>query len=307
MPCYHPLTGYFSKEVNRSGRRSIVFNPAQALEPDRPIKLACGQCIGCRLEYSRAWAVRIMHEASLYEDNCFVTLTYDNDHLPKDGTLVLEDFQKFMKRLRKRFPGQKIRYYHCGEYGEKFARPHYHVILFNLDFPDKKEVQEENYLGDKYYVSEILGSLWTSGISRIGQVSFESAAYVARYVTKKVNGERAEDHYSIVDQVSGEVRERRREKASMSKGIGKGWFEKYMSDLYPSDFVVMRGKKMNVPSYYDSQYEMLYPEEFESIKEDRLEKGKSHYSDNCYDRLMVREEVQEARVSILKRGFENET
>jgi len=106
MPCYSPITGYRSKEINPTGKRSIVFNPAKAEQRDQALQISCGQCIGCRLERSRRWAVRCMHEAQMHRYSCFLTLTYSDEFLPSDGTLVLKDFQDFMKRLRKRVVNQ---------------------------------------------------------------------------------------------------------------------------------------------------------------------------------------------------------
>ena len=102
MACYYPLKGYRARAVNpKTGKRSIVFDSSLGFM-DMPVEFACGQCIGCRIERSRQWAIRCVHEAQLYEANCFITLTYAPEHLPKNGSLVLEHFQKFMKRLRKR-------------------------------------------------------------------------------------------------------------------------------------------------------------------------------------------------------------
>lgn len=108
MPCYHPLSGWYSKTRNASGKRSIVFNLQEAYK-DKPLQVPCGRCIGCRLEKARQWAVRCMHEASLYDKNCFVTLTYDEDYCPE--SLIPEHFVLFMKRLRKRY-GAGIRFFH---------------------------------------------------------------------------------------------------------------------------------------------------------------------------------------------------
>ena len=102
MPCYSPLTGYVSREPSKNGKFPIVFDPKKGWI-DRSVTVPCGQCIGCLLERSRQWAMRCSHEASLYDENCFITLTYDDEHLPPDGCLNKEHFQKFMKRLRKRF------------------------------------------------------------------------------------------------------------------------------------------------------------------------------------------------------------
>ena len=137
MPCYSPLIAWRAKHINPSGKTSLVFNQRDAAQPDDPVQLPCGQCIGCRLEKSRQWAMRIAHESSLYDQNCFLTLTFSDEHLPQNLSVSKRDLQLFMKRLRKHFAPRKIRFFQCGEYGELNMRPHYHSILFNVDFPDK--------------------------------------------------------------------------------------------------------------------------------------------------------------------------
>ena len=137
MPCYHPLSAYHI--VPQSGndfRGEISFPEPKTNLQYHQVNLPCGQCVGCRLERSRQWAMRCVHESQLYEKNCFITLTYNNDFIPPGNTLVVKHFQDFMKRLRKKY-GDGIRFFHCGEYGEKTGRPHYHAILFNHDFDDK--------------------------------------------------------------------------------------------------------------------------------------------------------------------------
>ena len=196
MPCYGPLTGYYSAEVSSTGKRPITFDKKKAFS-GVAICLPCGRCIGCRLERSRQWAVRLMHENRMHRDSCFVTLTYDNEHLPEGGTLVKRDFQLFMKRLRK-VKGEGVRFYACGEYGEYNARPHYHALLFNCGFSDKL-VHSKNGRGELLYTSDELHDMWPMGHNIIGDVSFESAAYVARYCVKKVTGKGSDEHYSVVD------------------------------------------------------------------------------------------------------------
>lgn len=179
MTCYSPLHGFKGPET-AEGRSRILFKaPAGSERLDVP----CGKCIGCRLDYSRGWAIRCMHEASLYENNCFVTLTYDDEHLPKDGNLHIEDFQKFVKRLRKEAFHDGIRYFHAGEYGGDLGRPHFHAILFNCDFADK--VHASSRRGNRLYASEALSALWPFGFHSIGDVTLASASYVARYCMKK--------------------------------------------------------------------------------------------------------------------------
>lgn len=304
MPCFHPLHGFKSRTLNASGKRSITFNPSQGYR-DLPVSVPCGQCIGCRLERSRQWAIRCVHEAQLHEKNSFITLTYDNENLPPDKSLHVDHFQKFMKRLRKRF-GPNIRFFHCGEYGEKFARPHYHACLFNFDFRDKKLWKEVR--GNKLYVSKSLEELWPFGFSTIGDVTFESAAYVARYITKKVTGKNAKDHYELM-LPDGELVTRKPEYVTMSRrpGLASAWFQKYSSDVYPSDFIVMREKKIKPPKYYDRLYEHTYPEEIAEIKIKRKTLAKKHFANNTPERLEVRETIQNEKFKMLKRSYENET
>lgn len=299
MPCFSPLKGWFSKERTRLGKRSIVFNPRDGLT-DRPVAVPCGQCVGCRLERSRQWATRCVHEAQLYERNCFITLTYDDDHLPGDLSLNLAHFQKFMKRLRKRF-GDGIRFFHCGEYGENFGRPHYHAIIFNLDFDDR--VLFSQRAGVNLYTSEMLSSLWPYGFCSIGDVTFDSAAYVARYCMKKVTGKDADDHYTFIHPVTGAVIHRSPEYTTMSRrpGIGKGWLDKFFDDVFPGDFVVVNGVKCRPPRFYDNVYDVLQSGDSFLNKKARVRRSKLHACDNTDDRLLVRRECAEARVSLLKR------
>lgn len=210
-----------------------------------------------------------------------------------------------MKRLRKRF-GPDIRFYHCGEYGEKFQRPHYHACLFNFDFPDRKLYKTNN--DQNYYTSEILGALWPYGFSIVGDVTFESAAYVARYIMKKINGPPAENHYEVMDPETGELLQRQPEYTTMSRrpGIGKAWLGKFRTDIYPEDFVVIKGRKMKPPKYYDRQYEVDYPADYLTLRGRRVRNAEKHADDNTPARLRVREKVQTAQTSTLKRGLEDD-
>lgn len=307
MPCFHPLKGYRSRTVNPStNKRSIVFNPKEGFH-DMPVDLQCGQCIGCRLERSRQWAIRCVHEASLYENNCFITLTYNDKHLPKDGTLQVEDFQKFMKRLRKVYEPNKIRFFHCGEYGELFARPHYHACIFNFDFADRELIQVRD--DGNYYKSQALEDIWGKGHAIVGDVTFESAAYVARYITKKITGQDAPLHYNEINFETGEIlKERKPEYVTMSRrpGIGKGWIDKYQKNTYDNDRVVINGKAVRPPKYYDGQFEIANPEELARLKAKRKLKALAHEENNTYERRLIREECQMHKFNQLKRNYENE-
>ncbi len=313
MPCYSPIQGWRSRTLSSNGKRPVVFQLNQGYS-DLPVELPCGQCIGCRLERSRQWAIRCLHEAKQYENNCFITLTYDNEHLPWDGSLDIEHFQKFMKRLRKKYEPRKIRFYHCGEYGEQNDRPHYHACLFNFDFLDKKLYKKENDI--EYYTSESLQELWPFGFNIIGDVTFESAAYVARYIMKKVNGVKADNHYyrMLVHPITGEILaewQNKPEYTTMSRGqktgaggIGKGWYDKWKTDVYPSDQMVIRGQIMRPPKFYDTQYELTNPKAFRLMKAQRMRNAKKHASDNTPKRLKVREQVAKARLKKLPRNLQ---
>ena len=256
----------------------------------------CGQCIGCRLERSRQWAVRCMHEASLHDDNSFITLTYDDESLPPFGSLLVEDFQLFMKRLRRRNSDVRIRFFHCGEYGAAGGRPHYHALLFGFDFADKVPWRESN--GLPVWRSAALEALWPFGQSEIGTVTFESAAYVARYITKKVTGKGAEAYYQGIDYDTGEVGPIRPEYATMSRrpGIGSDWFAKFAGDVFPSDEVIVRGKATKPPRYYDNLFEVAEPEVAARVQAARRDNRSRE--DETPDRLSVREVCAKAKLTL---------
>lgn len=323
------MKGFRAKRVNpATGKRSIVFNPHEGYT-DMPVEVACGQCIGCRLERSRQWAMRCVHEASSYEDNCFVTLTYAPDHLPEDLGLHIEDFQKFMKRLRKQQPrGKKTaRYFHCGEYGEvcktcglsKYyckcsvfiptkGRPHFHACLFDYDFHDKV-FWKTSKTGEKYYISETLNRLWPKGFAILGDVTFESAAYVARYITKKINGEKAEKEETYVKydpRNYGEAYQIRPEYTSCSKkpSIGTVWYKKFGQEAFRDDFCISRGRKVSVPKAYAKAFEVDQLRDYQLLKARRRLAARKHEDNNTPERLAEREFCQERKAKALKRGLE---
>ena len=300
MACYHPLKGYRSAELTANGKRKIVFNRNHGFV-DLPVTVPCGQCVGCRLERSRQWAIRCHHEASLHENNCFITLTYANEHLPNNGSLDLSHQQKFFKRLRKKY-GPDIRFYACGEYGAKYGRPHYHACVFNHDFEDRTLWKTTNEV--PLYRSKSLETLWPYGHSSVGNVTFQSAAYVARYIMKKVTGELADDHYTHVDQ-NGEIHDRKPEYTTMSRrpGIGALWLKKYNKDVYPDDFIVLNGKKYRPPKYYDAQYELTNPDVLKTIKKQRKLSTRQHAANNTPERLAVRETIQKTKLKLLPRDL----
>lgn len=299
MTCYSPLRAYKGGVTSR-GKQEILWR-APAGTPTQT--LPCGKCIGCKLAYSKSWAIRCMHEAQMHDQNSFVTLTYDEDHLPADGNLRLEDFQLFMKRLRKRFG--KCRFFHAGEYGGRFGRPHYHAILFGLDFPDKVLKTQRN--GYRFFASAELERLWPFGFHSIGDVTVASASYVARYCVKKATDRNIEsftDEVSglryWVDSSSGELR--RPEYTTMSRrpGIGLEWYRKFKSDVYPSDSVVLEGFESKPPRFYDNQLDKEDPDLLEELKRKRcalVPKGE----EASLERLAVKEFVKMRQIQTLKR------
>jgi len=301
MPCFYPLQAWRSRVASSNGKHPPVFDVKYGFE-DRPLTLPCGRCIGCRLERSRQWAIRCYHESTLHDDNCFLTLTYSEENLPVDGSLDVRTFQKFMKRLRKKFRTQRIRFFHCGEYGAEFGRPHYHACIFGFDFADKRFYKSSN--GHKLYTSEVLDAVWGLGDCYIGDVSFESAAYVARYIMKKVTGDRALEHYTSFNLYTGEVCKISPEYVTMSRrpGIGADWASQFSSEVFRDDFVVINGREVKPPKFYDARYEMDFPSEYKRIRAARLSASADRADDNNPDRLKVREAVTRARLSQLKRS-----
>ncbi len=288
MPCYRPLEGF------RDPSGGLVFARHKSI--GLPMRVPCGRCIGCKLERSRQWAVRCMHEAQLHADTSFITLTYDDEHVPRFGSLLMDDWQKFFKRLRKRVG--KVRFFGCGEYGEQFGRPHYHACLFGLDFPDKCAWARRG--SHDVFRSDLLESVWTFGQSEIGSLTFESAAYVARYCVKKITGKQAEAHYQCVDPETGELGERLPEFATMSRrpGIGSDWFARYSADVYPSDEVIVNGVAAKPPRFYDKLLEVSSPEVASEVQAER--RRSRRYEDETPARLRVREVCAEARLNLYK-------
>ncbi|AXH76628.1 MAG: replication initiator protein [Microviridae sp.] len=299
MPCYHPLTGYYSRVVGKSGKRQITFQRSLSLS-GAALRVPCGRCAGCRLEKSRQWAMRILHEKRLHKESCFVTLTYDDAHLPPFGTLVKRDLSLFMKRLRNEC-GSGVRFYGCGEYGDLNKRPHYHVILFNYS-PSDKLFYKNAKRGEPLYNSASLSAIWGAGFVVIGDVTFDSAAYVARYVMKKRDGKLAHT-YDVVDG-NGEIFRREPEFSLMSRrpGIGLGWFAKYGRETYAHDSVVINGKLVRPPRYYDGKYELENPQHSAKIKKMRKRKAHLQFRDNLVDRRRVKERVLELNLKQLKRN-----
>lgn len=276
MSCNAPLSGWYSKEKTPLGKRGVTFHLDDALA-DRPVNIRCGQCYGCKLDKARDWSLRCSHEAQMHESSLFVTLTYENppsncgekcNHTGE--TLRPRDFVNFMKRLRKSRTGQKIRFFHCGEYGERTLRPHHHALLFNLSFSDSTRCRKS---GDYYlYRSEELNQLWQHGKAEFGEVNFRTASYIARYTLKNARNPKGShpDYLTM----------------SRRPGIGRLWLQKFTSDVYPNgQCITPSGTKVRAPRYYDQQLEpqllsqvqaqrfaVLTPEQLSGLRKSAREK-----------------------------------
>lgn len=316
MACFHPLKAWQKDDgeiVFKADAGGFVEGMrGRPTSPHRELTLPCGQCIGCRLERSRQWAMRCMHEASLYDVSSFVTLTYSDENLPMHGDLVYWHFQDFMKRLRWKYG--PVRFYMCGEYGSEKGRPHFHALLFGLDFSDKV-LWRRLASGSCIYTSKSLEALWPVGFCSIGDVTFESAAYVARYCMKKVVDPYSDTGFyhgvtggpSRVDEATGEVVFLCPEfnRMSLKPGIGAEWFRRYRADMHDNDYVVINGTKCKPPRYYDKLYMNVEwdGEAVLSYLRDRKAIALELSSDARPERLEVRERVTLARLAFKTRSL----
>jgi len=240
-----------------------------------------------------------MHEVQMHEFAWFLTPTYSDEHLPPDMSVSVRAHQDFVRRLRGELGS--LRFFGVGEYGGRFGRPHYHTIVFGPDIPGR-ELLRKSPSGELLYRAPVLERAWPFGECAIGTVTVQSAAYVARYTVKKIGGEMAESHYQRLHPATGEVCKVRPEFAVMSRrpGIGSGWFDKFAGDAFPSDFVVVDGRKRAVPRFYKQR---LSEAEQRDVTARRQAKARKHAADQTDSRLMVRAEVLRLRTSRLKRDM----
>lgn len=300
MTCYHPLKAYRSREKNLgTGKRLITFNPHKGLVEGSSFSVPCGKCIGCRIARSREWAARCFHEAAMHPNNRFLTLTYDQQSIPASYSVSKRDWQLFMHKLRQHAGSTKLRFLACGEYGDSNLRPHYHALLFNYRFADEKLYSVRR--GKHIYKSDTLNKLWgKSDINEIGDVTYQSAAYVGRYIMKKIGGDPADDHYTRISPIDGQAYRVEPEflLSSRRPGIGHSWLQKFKSDVFPSDFLIIDGRKHPVPLYYTRQ---LTEEAQIPIKRARERNALKQRHNSTKARLAVRELVQSERIKRLKR------
>lgn len=300
MTCYHPIRAFKVPD-------GIVFKEASRYDILGTIEISCGRCQGCRARRARDWAIRCVHEAQCWEENCFLTLTYSDAHLPANGSLDHGHFQEFMKCVRERrreacprlsdhdgsWCGRcGVRFFMCGEYGPSTLRPHYHALLFNCDFRDRKMAGKSGS-GFNFYTSETLSSLWKFGNATVQDMSPETAGYCCGYVFDKITGDLAEAHYGL----------RRPEycACSLKPGIGSFWFSVYGADKSKQDFVVHEGRKTSPPKYYDKLSDRAGFEWLDEVEFAREQRAKLFVGDATPERLAVREQVHAARLKSRKR------
>lgn len=332
MTCYYPQAAIKTDAGVTFVKRSHFHN----------LELACGQCHGCKLKTSRDWAIRCMHEKQMHKHSCSITLTYDTAHLPTTWySIAYRDWQLFMKRLRKAaFKGLEggiakpntaaanslitdalmpigrrhsrpatagIRFYMGAEYGEKYGRPHFHACLFGIDFADRI-FYKTTKAGSRLYTSPTLEKIWRLGYATIGDVTFQSAAYIARYIMKKRTGDNKTGHYEIIDLDSGEIQTRRKEFNQMSRrpGLGSTWLAKYQTDAYPHGKVILKNSRVNTPRYYDKQFKRIDALAFKELQRVRAIEAYAHRQDHTDRRLAVQEQVSLARTKSLLRDLKGQ-
>jgi len=217
--------------------------PTFGLSTSFGLWVPCGHCVSCRIAHAREWATRMMHELEYYEDSSFITLTYDDDHLPEDNSLSKRELQLFFKRFRKLLD-HKIKYYACGEYGEDEGRAHYHAVIFgyggirNLYWNPKLKSRKSHTNGA--WSSRLIDKAWPFGFNVVGSVSYDSCRYVADYVGKKYNGDFAKSVYG----------ERQVPFQLQSGGIGRRFALDHADQLEANLGCTIHGAEVGLPRYY---------------------------------------------------------
>lgn len=318
MPCTEPKRCW-RVGVTENGKPNYVFKKPDYHWQYESQMVPCGKCISCKLQKSAEWATRAYHESMFHTDNCFVTLTYAQEHLPLNNSLSTEDLRIFIKKVRDYVRPHKFKYLACGEYGSKpktgdIERPHYHICFFGIDFLDKYYFFS-NKLGQPVYRSYKLEKLWPYGISSIAEFTYETAAYTSRYTLKKQTQEEKYEHVNV-DTTTGEIIEQAKyerimlrqgkqpEFIRMSKGIGLQWFTKFKSDTN-KDYICSNGKKHKIPRYYDKKREESDPQFIEKIKEARKQKAKELRKDNTKVRRKSKDIIIKQSATKLPRGYDN--
>ncbi|AXH72220.1 MAG: replication initiator protein [Microviridae sp.] len=298
VACFHPLTAW------RKQGGGITFTRGDAWS-DRPLEIQCGKCRGCRVEKSRQWALRCVHEQQMHDRNSFITLTYNPESMPADGSLNIKHWQLFAKKLRHRIG--PFRFFMCGEYTEK-KRPHYHAAIFGVDFTHDREHFRMSK-GNPLYRSGSLEAAWGRGYAAVGELTYESAAYVAGYIQKKISPGHDEASRAKFRKAyertnpDGTTYLVKPEFVSMSRrpGLGTKWFEEYRTDVYPEDEIIHRGRRFRPPRFYD---EKLSEEELKKMKLERVRKVLLKSEELTPERLETRERCLEEKLKAKQRNLE---
>lgn len=198
----------------------------------------------------------MVHESETRSSTHFITLTYDEKHLPEAGSLNPRDTKNFIKALRKRTG--PLSYYLCGEYGSKKDRPHYHAVLYGADLSDRHLYTHRN--SQPVWHSPLLAESWTLGSHEFTNFNYAAALYTSGYIRKKLSLKRHASHYERLNLLTGEIRQIQQEFARISNrpALGKRWFHQFSTDVYPRDFVLINGQKSKPPRYYDRLLEDGY-------------------------------------------------
>ncbi|AXH75968.1 MAG: replication initiator protein [Microviridae sp.] len=255
----------------------------------------------------------------MHERNCFITLTYNDESLPVGGTLVKKDAQDFLKRLRFWLGSIKISYFLCGEYGDdadrtfrdqyggQVGRPHYHALIFGYDFREYRPWEQNRAPDSHNYFSQFLEDRWGKGITTVGDLTPATAAYCARYATKKITGPPSAAHYRRTDPNSGECFQILPEfiTCSTRPAIGDSWLARYGTDVYPSDEVIHNGKQRKPPRFYDKRLDRRNSRLLRAIKGRRIRRANSRKNrlNSAPERMRVREEVKQGALDNLKRNL----
>lgn len=296
MPCYKPYLGFQAP----SGK--VYFSPDKK-QSWKMIPIPCGKCVGCRLEYSRQWAIRCVKEAKYHDSNCFLTITYSDEFLPKRG-LNKKHIQDFLKRLRRRLEYHNLidnevglRYFLCGEYGGQTYRAHYHAIIFGYKPVDLVDFGFDNDTKQRVYISPWLSSIWGKGNVIVGtNVTFETCAYVARYVMKKLENKEKNDVFYKTFSKDFIL-------SSRNPAIGLGFFKENQRELERLDKVLIRdGVECLPPRYFSRKLKEVNPDKYEEIKQKRIDSAPKETLERCMRRLRASRMLKEKQISNLKRN-----
>jgi hypothetical protein len=288
MPCTEPLSCWVHGTTENGKDKYVFRNPGTGAEEQ---KVPCGKCLSCLIDKSKEWATRGFHESQCHLENCFITLTYNDQHLPEHSTLVKEHLTRFIKRLRERIKPIQIKFLAAGEYGsaENTHRPHYHLCIFGFAPMDKKYLFTNKH-GDPVFTSDFIEQCWKDkddtepkGYITVSELNYRTVAYVARYTVKKIvpRGKRKQEKFWI-DTETGEtnydpeayrynllMQNKIPEYITMSNGIGKEWHKRHITDTH-KDYITVNYMKAKIPRYYDKLMEEKDPERLEAIKEKRI-------------------------------------